>query len=79
MFNDSLYIPENFTSKNTHTYIDESKTMLVTDYLGNTKEVTELSGVHLAPVEFTLSVSENYIKFIKLMKDGYLMKGDKRL
>lgn len=79
MFNDSLYIPENSTSKNTHTYIDESKTMLVTDYLGNTKEVTELSGVHLAPVEFTLNVSENYIKFIKLLKDGYLMKGDKKL
>lgn len=79
MFNDSLYIPENFTNKNTHTYIDEPKTMLVTDYLGNTKEVTELSGVHLEPVEFTLSVSENYIKFIKLLKEGYLMKGVKKL
>ena len=74
-FNDEMYIPSEYTGKNTHIYIDESKTMLVTDYLGNTSEVHSESGVFLYGADFTLSISEQYLQFIKMMKQGYKFKG----
>lgn len=74
-FNDEMYIPSEYTGKNTHLYIDESKTMMVTDYLGNTSEVHSESGVFLYGADFTLSISEQYSQFIKMMKQGYKFKG----
>lgn len=74
-FNDEMYIPSDYTGKNTHLYIDEAKTMLVTDYLGNTTEVHSESGVFLYGADFTLSISEQYSQFIKMMKQGYKFKG----
>ena len=74
-FNDEMYIPSEYTGKNTHLYIDEAKTMLVTDYLGNTAEVHSESGVFLYGADFTLSISEQYSQFIKMMKKGYKFKG----
>ena len=74
-FSDEMYIPSEYTGKNTHLYIDEAKTMLVTDYLGNTSEVHSESGVYLYGADFTLSISEQYAQFIKMMKKGYKFKG----
>ena len=74
-FNDEMYIPSEYTGKNTHLYIDEAKTMMVTDYLGNTTEVHSESGVFLYGADFTLSISEQYSQFIKMMKKGYKFKG----
>lgn len=74
-FNDEMYIPSEYTGKNTHLYIDESKTMMVTDYLGNTSEIHSESGVFLYGADFTLSISEQYSQFIKMMKKGYKFKG----
>ena len=79
LFNDDLYIPENETGKNTHTYIDEEMTALITDYQGNTEEVTALSSVHLSPCEFTLSISKQYSKFLQDFKNGYLFIGVKSI
>ena len=74
-FNDELYIPSERTGKMTHTYIDESITFIATDYLGNSTEVTTLSGVHLESVDFTLSLSKQYANFIKQVMNGYLYVG----
>lgn len=74
-FNDEMYIPSDYTGKNTHLYIDEAKTMMVTDYLGNTMEVHSESGVYLYGSDFTLSISEKYSQFIKMMEQGYKFKG----
>lgn len=78
MFNNSLFIPKSDTGKNTHTYIDESKTVEIEDYLGNKATVTELSAVHLESAEFTLNVSKDYQKFLTLLKQGYIWKGVQR-
>ena len=67
IFNDDLYIPE--------TDIDEPMTAIVTDYQGNTTEITSLSSVHLSPCEFTLSISKQYSKFLQDLKNGYLFTG----
>ena len=74
-FSDEMHVPSKYTGKNTHIYIDDSKTMLVTDYLGNTMELHSPSGVYLYGADFTLSISDQYMSFIEMMKDGYTFRG----
>lgn len=76
-FTDDLTIPANETGKNTHTYIDEEITLLVTDYLGNTCEVTTPSGIHLEECEFTLSLSTTFKEFLSQLGSGYFHRGVK--
>ena len=64
LFKDDLYIPKTETGKNIHTYIDYEMKGYLTDYLGNTSNYHELSGVHLEGAEYTLSLSTNYIKYL---------------
>ncbi len=80
MFNDELYIPSERTGKNTHTYIDREIKLQVTDFMGNTCDVTTKGGVHLEPCDFTLSIAKQYGAFLLALKQGYLFKGvEKRL
>ena len=78
-FNDDLYIPANETGKNTHTYIDTPITATITDYQNNMVEITALSGVHLSPCEFTLSISKQYNKFLRDLRNGYLFTGPRAI
>ena len=75
MFDDSLKIPKEETGKNTHTYIDSEKEYEITDYQGNTKMVKSLSGIHLEETEFTLSISDIYVKFYQMLQHGQMWKG----
>ena len=75
MFNDNLYIPADETGKNTHTYIDSEKIYKVIDYLGNENIEASSTSVHLEKADYTLSISEIYMKFYKLLQEGYLFKG----
>lgn len=75
MFNDELYIPSERTGKMTHTYLDESADFEVKDYLGQKTHVETFGGVHLEKVDFTLSISSNYGKFLNMVSKGYLFKG----
>lgn len=74
-FNDDLYIPKEQTGKNTHTYIDDCKHFIISDYVGVPCEVKAESGIHLSKADFTLSISEQYGEFLKNLKDGYIFKG----
>lgn len=64
-FTNDLTIPKEYTGKMTHTYIDERRTGTITDYLGNTNTYDEYSGVHLENAEYSLSLSQAYIDFLK--------------
>lgn len=75
MFNDSLYIPAKETGKLTHTYIDHEQRYNVLDYQGGECEVSPLSGTHLGPCEFTLSVGERYKIFLSMLMKGQLFLG----
>lgn len=75
LFTDELMIPADRTGKSTHTYIDSEKEYSVTDYLGKTLTVNAKSGVHLEEVEYSLNISDLYMRFFKLAQDGYLLKG----
>lgn len=79
MFTDELYIPAERTGKMTHTYIDESKELDITDYQGNVSRETIPSGVHLENADYTLSISKQYGKFIANFIKGYSYKGVKHV
>lgn len=76
-FNDELYIPSNETGKMTHTYIDTEFKGIVKDYKGVECNVLSLSSIHLEPCDFTLSISKQYMDFLKKLKEGYLYTGIK--
>lgn len=76
MFTDDLFIPSENTGKNTHTYVDYTITEPIEDYIGNKQNVTSLSGVHLEPTNFSLSISDYFVKFYKMLQSGYILKGD---
>ena len=64
LFDDEMYIPAEYTGKNVHTYIDYETKGELTDYLGVTASYHEYSGVHLEPVEFTLSLTANFADYV---------------
>lgn len=77
-FNNELEIPaeyykdgvkETATGKMTHTYIDTDIYDEVTDYLGNTCKIHELSGVHMEGADYKLSLSEDYVNYLLGIKD----------
>lgn len=76
LFNDEMSIPSDYTGKLTHTYIDEPVNALVTDIDGNKVEVNPLSGIHLAPTEFTLSISKIYNEFLLAVIHGEILIKD---
>lgn len=75
MFNNDLYIPPDRTGKLCHTYIDDENTYTMTDYKGNTSEVTSKSYVHLSDEDFTLSLSKQFTSFLEHLRKGELFKG----
>jgi hypothetical protein len=77
MFSNGLHIPAEKTGKMTHTYVDSEFKFQVTDYLGKKSTVETLSGVHLEPCDFTLTLSDNYIAFMEQLIEGYTFKGVK--
>lgn len=76
-FDDTLHIPAEKTGKMTHTYIDDEISFKVVDYLGVETQVDVLSGIHLETCEFTLSLSTQYVDFVKNRQLGYTYKGAK--
>ena len=68
-FTEGLYVPSDYTGKNTHTYIDTERQGVLTDYLGNTAEYHELSAVHLEPTEYSLSLSKDFIEYLLNMRE----------
>lgn len=68
-FEDNLKIPPECTGKLTHTYIDIPRKQIVTDYLGNSKECCEESGIHLEKCPFSLGLSSEFVDFLLHRKE----------
>lgn len=64
-FSDDLYIPPDYSGKNTHTYIDDVVKGIMTDYNGVMLEFEELSGVHLEKADYSLSMAIAYLDYIR--------------
>ncbi len=78
-FNDELYIPSSDTGKMTHTYLDKPIDFMIQDYKGVEARVQQLSSIHLEECDFTLSITKQYIQFMKQLSKGYLYKGMKNI
>lgn len=75
-FNDGMYIPADYIdqseyttvgtakAKLAHTYIDTPITTEIVDNQGNAEEMTELSCCVLTPVDFTMSLSHDYLQYL---------------
>ena len=77
MFTDDLKIPKENTGKNTHTYIDDEITDTIIDYQGKSEVITSVSGIHLESAQYSLSISDYFVKFYTMLQNGYTLKGDK--
>ena len=63
-FDDNMDIPSAHSGKMTHTYIDEERHGILVDYTGKPLEFHELSGTHLEPASFEMSLAKNYIDYL---------------
>lgn len=63
-FTNQLYIPTGETGKNIHTYIDTPRDGVLVDYKNTPYEYHELSSIHLAPADFTLNMTQNYLDYL---------------
>lgn len=70
-FGEGMYIPKEYTSKNTVTYIDTEDSGLVTDYLGEESPYHELSSVHMEPQHYYMSQLKQYLDYLKGIQEIY--------
>lgn len=75
-FNDQLTVPAEHSGKLGHWYIDEKISAYVTDYKGETVEICAESGVFLGKLEYTLSMSKQFVKFMETLASGYIDCGE---
>lgn len=68
-FDDGLDIPGEYTGKLVHTYIDDAMSGTCADYLGHEGSYDQLSGVHLSPCPYSLSMMQAYLDYILGMRD----------
>lgn len=70
-FKNGMVIPENYTGKLTHTYIDDEIEGDLLDYQGNIYHYKELSSIHMEQTSFTMSLADLFIKFLLGVKHEY--------
>ena len=68
-FDDNLRIPAVYSGRLTATYIDDEHDGYITDYLGETYHYHELSAIHMEPSEYCLTMSDEFINYLKGAKD----------
>lgn len=67
-FNNSLTIPEDYTGKLTHYYLDSGYTGTVCDYLGNEIKYKCKSGVYLEKTSYNFSMEEAYLNYLRELR-----------
>lgn len=67
-FNNRLVIPEDYTGKLTHYYLDKSYSGTVCDYLGNTIKYNCKSGVYLEKTSYSFSMEEAYLNYLRQLR-----------
>lgn len=69
VFKNGLHVPPGKTGKMTHTYIDDDIFGELTDYQGHTAAYHEKSFVHLENTDYTMGISEEFIKYCTMVKE----------
>lgn len=65
IFDNDLLVPAQYTGKMIHTYIDIEQQGTIIDYMGKPYNYHNFGGVHLESCEHHLSLSNNYIEYLK--------------
>ena len=68
-FADGLEIPKGETGKMIHTYIDKPISGIVSDYNGVKCRYSEMSYIHMEDAEYSLSISDRYMKYLMEVDD----------
>lgn len=68
-FTNKMEIPEKYSGRTVHTYINNEYSGTVIDYLGTPNEYHELSGIHIANTSFTMN-ADRIFEFISTLKGG---------
>ena len=63
-FDIDLNVPEEYTGKLTHTYIDDKHIMIIHDYQGNVSKIKTHGMVHLEPQEYHMGMADSYARFL---------------
>lgn len=64
VFTDGMYIPKEYAKRNVATPIDDERTFTGIDYMGNEFSQLSLSGVHIEPADYTMSVTEDFRRYL---------------
>lgn len=67
MFADGLHVPRSYTGKLAPVYYDGTD-LTVTDFMGNEDHVKQAHGVHLKPVDFTLTMTGSFLDLVKMIQ-----------
>ena len=60
-----MKIPEEYTGKLTHYYLDDPMEGEVTDYLGNTVHYRTESGIYLEETPYNFSLQGEYLDYLR--------------
>lgn len=71
-FEDGLFVPDEYTGKKTHTYIDDKIEGVVKDYKGNYYKYVENTSINLSPCEFDMSLSASFKDYIKSVRGEFV-------
>ena len=64
-FRDRMTIPSEYSRLYTHTYIREPYTCELTDYCGNTMEVSEYCYIHMMPSDFNMGLAIDFLDYLE--------------
>ena len=70
-FDENLHVPADKTGKLAHYYVNHYDAFTITDYQGNTAKVEAGGGCLLKPTDFTLSLADQFKKFLNSIETGY--------
>ena len=65
VFDEGLIIPAGKTGKSTHTYIDDIRMGTVVDYLGESYDYVEESGIHLEETSYEMTIADELNEMIQ--------------
>lgn len=71
-FSNNMLVPEDYTGKLTHTYIDDEREGFLTDYTGKTIEYCSKSSIHLSKQDYNMKLSQTYTDFLKGVLYGFI-------
>lgn len=70
-FKEGLEVPGENTGVLTHKYVDDERSGILIDYLGNRYEYNVRSGIHLSPSSYTMGLSDKFVAYILKIQNKY--------